>query len=201
MSRPHLRPHFDMLVDAPPDAVVERLRCALRHPTTPYTGAAARRHAQLQPKSAHRHLWSPWLSFEIGAEGDRTRLQGRFTPHPNVWTFFLALHATAIFLGLGSGIFALVQHSLGESPWGWWVFAAAVALGAAATFTAWLGPGLGAEDMLHMSRFVERVAEHGLLEGVDDALECRDAPAPFPGRAAPSAPANSVAAERDRVGT
>lgn len=154
--RPHLRPRFTLDVPCPSADATRKLKQYLDSPAGPYEGSVVKRHAQIQVRGSARRVWSPWLSFVIEETPTGCRFDGKFTPHPNVWTFFLALYALAVLLGVGAGIFTLVQRSLGESPWGLWLVAAAVLIGGGATVAAWLGPGLGAEDMVAMAQFVEK---------------------------------------------
>jgi hypothetical protein len=90
-------------------------------------------------------------AFEDGSE----TLCGRFSPHPNVWTGFLTLYATLFMGGVFGLIFGFSQWSLSMTPWGLVGVPVALALAAFTYGAAFIGQGLGAEEMYTIRSFVD----------------------------------------------
>jgi hypothetical protein len=162
MARVEVRPHFELHVPLPPDVVADRLRRAVGV-SHAVTGDVLNRHAQITIPAAKRHLWSPWLSFEIeepegqeekGGPGGHTRLLGMFLPHPNVWTFYVALLAVSLFVALGGLMWGSSQWMAGESAWALWLVPAGLVAAVGLYVGAFLGQRLGADEMDVIRAFV-----------------------------------------------
>lgn len=110
---------------------------------------------ELVPHPSAVHLWSPQLRLELSEVDGQTDIRARFSPHPHVWTLYLAIHVIGAFGTLGAGIFGLSQHLVGQSPWALWALPAAPVLAALVWALAFVGQGLAAEQMYALRRFVE----------------------------------------------
>ena len=82
-------------------------------------------------------------------------LHGRIGPHPHIWTMFLGLHAVVAFAGLGGVMYGLAQWTIGQSPWALMALPAALALHAFIAGAAFVGQGLGADQVHRVRAFVE----------------------------------------------
>src|SRR5690606_27093439 len=118
MKRPRMRPTFELRPDVPPDEIFQRMRERLERSECPISGLVARQYAELMTRSVEKHFWSPVMFLEISERdgGERAKLRGRFAPHPNVWTGFMAIYAVLFMLGLGAAMYGLSQWQLGWSP-------------------------------------------------------------------------------------
>lgn len=110
---------------------------------------------ELVPHSSAVHMWSPQLRLELHEVEGRTDIHARFSPHPHVWTLYLAIHAFGAFGTLGAGVFGLSQYLAGASPWALWALPISPVLAALVWALAFVGQGLGAEQMYELRRFVE----------------------------------------------
>lgn len=110
---------------------------------------------ELVPHSSALHLWSPQLRLELSEVDGSTDIHARFSPHPHVWTLYMAIHAFGAFGTLGAGVLGLSQHFAGQSPWALWALPIAPVLAALVWALAFVGQGLGAEQMYLLRRFVE----------------------------------------------
>lgn len=117
MKAPRIRPVFELELADNPDRVMETLRARL-HRCPRCTGFSVGRHAELFVPEEEQRVWSPWLSVtaDDGSAGG-SRILGRFSPHPHVWTLYM-------FLAFGLGFALLVgvtwgyaQWAMGERPW------------------------------------------------------------------------------------
>lgn len=121
-----------------------------------------------------RHFWSPWLHLEVQGDDAGTRIEGRFSPHPSVWSGFAFAYLALSVICFFSLVFASAQLLLGQVPWASGISLACVAIGAGLWWAAQLGQGLATAQMELL-----RAALDGALGG---AGLVQDAP-----KAAPSA--------------
>jgi uncharacterized iron-regulated membrane protein len=105
------------------------------------------------PRDRRSYL-SPTLNLETAEEGGR-QLIGRFHPHPNVWTGFMALFGIIAMLGIGGVMYGFAQMTVDQRPWGLWAGPIAAALIAFVYGAAFIGQGLSADEMHEMRSFVE----------------------------------------------
>lgn len=157
-----LRPHFDVQVPQDLETTLAQLADAFEE--GPFDGKVLGGHAQLMIPAERRHMWSPWLTFEIRAEDDGTRLEGRFAPHPTIWTLYLALYAMLGFSALGLTFFGLSQSIAEQSPTALWGVPVCLGLAAALFGLGFVGKGLTGQQMAAMRRFVQGAV------GAPDAL-------------------------------
>lgn len=152
---PRLRPRFQLTVPLPAETIVARFRRALADPGCPVTGAATMKHVQLGIPAHERTTWSPTVDLMLTDTEEGARLHGRIGPHPHVWTFFLGLHAVVAFSGLGGVMYGLAQWVIGEPPWALWAAPVALGLHAFIAGAAFIGQGLGADQVHRLRAFVE----------------------------------------------
>jgi hypothetical protein len=106
------------------------------------------------------HLWSPQLVVDVEAAEDGSRLEGRFSPHPHVWTMYVAACAVASMATFGALILAFAQWMMNESPWGLWI-APGTALVAMLTFgAAFVGQGLSTKQMWELRDYLLAALGH-----------------------------------------
>ena len=89
---------------------------------------------------------------------------GRFGPHPHVWTLYVAVHGVGAITTLGAAIFGFSQHLSGQSPWALWALPAAPVLAGLVWALAFVGQSLGANQMVQLRHFVDAVAESSVAE-------------------------------------
>lgn len=155
MSRPHLRPHFDVEVSAPPEAVLARLKEHFQTGQARFSGHIVDRHVQLVLRSHARNPWTPWLTFEVldRHEGGST-LTGRFAPHPSGWTLYLALYGMVGITGLGLGFFGVSQWLAGLPADMLWAFPISLLVMGLLYVSAFVGQTFTGPDMEAMRSFV-----------------------------------------------
>jgi hypothetical protein len=139
-----------------PDVVVERVRRHLEVDRG-VSGAVFHRTVLLTVRDEDTHFWSPHLDVQLddGRDGG-TQLTAMFTPHPQVWTGFLAVQALFAFLSLGAAAWLASVLMLGQDPI---VAAGALGLllfgGGFAYGAAYVGQGLGSEQMYVLRAFLD----------------------------------------------
>ena len=166
-----MRPVFTV-PHADPVAVLRRVEERLEAADRACDGTVFRAHAVLQPRVEERHFWSPHLYLEarlVDAEDEfapeAPELRGRFAPHPNVWTMFIAIYAVLAIAALGGLIVGVSQWWLQTTPWALGVVPAAVALIGFVYGAVFIGQGLGASQMYELRAFVDRNLANGERAG------------------------------------
>ncbi|MDH5493573.1 MAG: hypothetical protein OEY14_16585, partial [Myxococcales bacterium] len=170
MARPRMRPRFSIDSERDVEALMASFREALDSGAGTVRGLAFRRHVELTTPDPRRRPWSPQLSLELkeGVEGG-SQIEGRFGPHPNLWSTFMFLYGTIFMLGLCGGIFGLAQLALGHAPWALLSPLGAALMAAFVYGAALIGQGLGADEMYELRRFVDSCLEQ--RSGSEPAVE------------------------------
>jgi hypothetical protein len=164
--RPRLfRPGFDLTVERAPGDLYRQLE-ALIAPGAPFAGRCVEGHVMLTVIEAERHFWSPYLHVQIVAHRDereepepqRSYLRGFFTPHPSLWSSFVFGYLALSVLVFFSGIWGLVQITLGKAPTAGYVsLACAVVMATLHVASVW-GRRRAAEQMGVLESRVRDVA-------------------------------------------
>lgn len=154
--RPRMRPTFEIEVGDNGPAVLARLEDLLASGTTTLVGQVLPRHAVLHLPPARRTLLSPFLHLELADRDGHIIIRGRFSPHPNVWTGFIAVYAFLAMVGTVCTWYGLAQWTMGDPPWALVGAPAAVAVIAFVYGAAVIGQGLTADEMYDLRALVER---------------------------------------------
>jgi len=161
-----MRPRFEFQLPVAPETWLEALRSALQDDAGSLRGQVFRKHAVVEMRDGERTFWSPYLNLEVEDEPDGSAIRGRFSPHPNVWTMFMAVYILLAIIALGGLSYGMVQYTLGQPPWSLLVAPAAVALFGFVYGATLIGQGLGAEQMYTMRSLVDRACVEALDAGV-----------------------------------
>jgi hypothetical protein len=162
-QRPRMRPTFTLDLPGDGQPVLERLNSLLERDGDRITGQVVKGHACLRVARDQRSMLSPFLNLELDApedaNGDGVVLKGRFSPHPNVWTGFMAIYIILILIAIGGAMFGWAQMTVDEYPWGFWFIPAAAALYAFVYGAAVIGQGLTADEMYELRAMVDEACE------------------------------------------
>lgn len=163
-----MRPRFEFQLPVTRERWLDALRSLLETHTGPLRGQVFRKHAVVEMRDAERTFWSPYLNLEVEDEPDGSAIRGRFSPHPNVWTMFMAVYILLAIVALGGLSYGMVQYTLGQPPWAVLIAPAAVALFGFVYGATLIGQGLGAEQMYTMRSLIDRVCVEALGARDDD---------------------------------
>ncbi len=156
MTRPpRMRPVFVLPVPGDGSAVLELLHTKLSSAETELIGQVLPPNAYLRHSDERSRLLSPHLNLDLRSDGGGTRLHGRFSPRPNVWTGFMALFFGLGLLGLAGLIYGLAQMTVGGPIWAMWAAPAAFALIGFIYGAAFIGQGLSVDEMYELRTFVQ----------------------------------------------
>lgn len=118
---PLLRPTFTIPLAGPREGAVASIRERLAAaPELAGRWRGKGRWAEVYLPETERRIWSPYLSVRLDEEGAGCTLFGRFSPHPEVWTFFMFLYVLVAFIVLFGATLGYVQWASGERAWGLW---------------------------------------------------------------------------------
>ena len=127
-----MRPRFTVVLTGDVESARRRLEAALAAATCPLRGGRIGERIELTVPEAERHTWSPHLSVVFEEAGPSAVARGRFGPHPHLWTLFVAIYAHLAFVGLAGAVYGGLVY-----------------------LSAFLGQGLGADEMYRLRAFVE----------------------------------------------
>lgn len=159
MARPRMRPRYIIDVATGADGIMASLRGRLEASRPGLVGVFTERHGVVRLSPARRRFWSPQLDIliEPHVEGmDHSRVVVRFAPHPPIWLAFVFTYAVLFALGLSGVMYAIAELSMGRAPW--CLVSTALAIGAAAFVygAAFIGQGLGADDMFELRTWLDQ---------------------------------------------
>ncbi|MEM7436256.1 MAG: hypothetical protein AAF436_13945 [Myxococcota bacterium] len=164
MARPRMRPRFEMKLPIEGAEWLNALRRVLDDDAGLCRGRIFRQHAVIEIRESARSFWSPVLSIDVSEQPSGTTLSGRFSPHPHVWTLFMAIYMLLGIGALAGIVYGFVQYTLGEPPWAVAAVPVAVALFGFVYGAAFIGQGLSADEMYAMRSIVDRAASQPQLQ-------------------------------------
>jgi hypothetical protein len=154
-ARLRLRPDFRLPLPDDGGPLMRRLRERLSRDVCPFIGQVRDHHAYLRLPRDQRSPFSPTLELELLETGPGVVLYGRFTPHPHVWTGYMAVFGVLILVALGGLVYGLAQTLLDERPWALAAVPVAALLGGFVYGASFIGQGLSAGEMCALRAFVD----------------------------------------------
>jgi hypothetical protein len=156
MTRPRARPRFTQDLSIPADQVVERVRAHLALDGK-VTGRLSRRTLLLTVRKDDAHFWSPHLDVQLeDAAGGGTRLSAVFAPHPQIWGAFVAVQLLFGLLSGAAAIYLVSVLMLGKDPLVSLALLVAFLVGGGLAYgAAYIGQGLGSEQMYELRAFLD----------------------------------------------
>lgn len=160
-DRPRMRPRFEVDLDVPGDAVLAELKRQLAAKGSMAAGAVLSRQAELRVAKDHAHLWSPNLTLELvrDEEPGAEQLRGRFGPDQSVWMLFMLIYSILGMVGILALMFGTSQYIVHQAPWALLAVPVCIALAAFVYGAAFIGQGLGAEQMYVLRSLVDHAIE------------------------------------------
>jgi hypothetical protein len=160
-----MRPRFSSPIDSAPDDAMYALERALERETTRVRGWVQDGAAELHVLEEEEHFFSPALHVWVAEENGMPVLRGRFGPHPHVWMLFIGIYIGLGAVGVGGLMYGISQWMLGWTPWALLLAPIALALAGFVYGAAFIGQGLGSEQM-HVLRSVVENALDRAAEGL-----------------------------------
>ncbi len=163
MSAPKVRPTFEIASALSAGQVVARMKAGRGRVEGSVVATFIGETIELVPHPSIAHAWSPQLTLRLVEAEGGTLIRGRFAAHPHVWSLYLAVHVLGALGTIGAAVFGISQSIAGEVPWALWALPIAPVLALLVWAFAFVGQGLGFEQMYALRRFVEEslAAESG----------------------------------------
>jgi hypothetical protein len=158
-SKLRFRPRFRLIVDKPPNELIESIRKAIDKNQAICTGEIVDHHIILKVPKSQQHYWSPQLALELEANDSGTMVRGLFGPKPNVWTMFVFFYSSIGFLTTMGLIFGLSQMMLKMSAYGLWSVPIGGLLLIGLFVMSKVGQNLGKSQMDQLSNILQSVLD------------------------------------------
>ena len=113
-----MRPKFTVELPLSADELMQCIESILDDGNLRCRGTSARRCAELFVDESERRFWSPHLSIQVHEATNGSVLSCRYSPRPELWTFFMFVYFLMAFVVLFGSAFGYVQWLLGSTPWG-----------------------------------------------------------------------------------
>ena len=170
-ARPRPRPRFELFRPEEPELLLARVKTALKGHADVRGMVLPPRRIELTVPDADRRLWSPQLTVDVTPHEGGSRIGARFGPDPHVWTLYVALYAVAVFGAFVCLAFGVSQWVAGGSPWVLYLTPLAAVLAGLVHGAAYVGQGLGSEQMYRVRAFLEEA-----LGPIEDGRPAVDRP-------------------------
>lgn len=155
-----VRPKISCVTPMTQSEIYARFDTFLKETKKPLRGKKYRDHIQLQVAAEEEHYWSPILNIIFKDADNGTTVQGRFGPHPKVWTMFMFFYFFGIALCFFAAIFGGIQLQLGRNPWALWMLAAGLVLLILIYVAAQIGQRKGHAQTEWLLSFCSEVLKH-----------------------------------------
>jgi hypothetical protein len=152
-----------------PAEVIQRVKVALKAGRGAIVGQAFPGRVEITVPRRDTHLWSPQLIVDVRPTEGGSRLEGRFAPHPHVWTMYVGACAIASMATFGALVLAFAQWMMNERMWGLWVAPGTAVLAGLTFGAAFVGQGLSTQQMFLLRDFLRGAVEVTDEEDLFDA--------------------------------
>ena len=168
MSAAQLRPTFSFESPLSEEELIRRIRTSFSiqedehaekadtRSSSEYHGRFARGHAMIAINESKRHFWSPWMHLEIRQEEDHRIVEGRFSPHPSIWTGVIFSFLAIACLSFFAVILGMSQQLMGQTPWAYGLILVGICAAVSLWFFSKTGQKLAQEEMEEMRSRIER---------------------------------------------
>ncbi len=112
-----MQPTFTRELPIRAEAAIAGIRSAIGSLDSLRNAKAAAGCAEFSIDPSERRFWSPHLSVQFYDTERGSQLFGRFSPRPEVWTFFMMVYFIMVFLMFVGGLYGYVQWLMGGSLW------------------------------------------------------------------------------------
>ena len=112
-----MQPTFAITIRVPTDQAMTQLRNAIHSSSLSGPADSAGRCVDFKIEPEDRRFWSPHLSIQVSETESGSKLLGRFSPRPEIWTMFMAVYFIAAIAIFGAAIYGYVQWAMGTAPW------------------------------------------------------------------------------------
>lgn len=171
---PRMRPRFIVELDCTADRVMDALREGAARDADLIEGKFSERNAVMTLPEVALRFWSTRLGITVDDPRDPTgdgvgptRVLGIFEPRPDIWLVFVFAIGILLLIGVFGVMVAIVQLTMGHSPWGLFASLLAALVGGLVYLSTLVGQSLALGEMYHLRRRLD--------DYLDDAREADEA--------------------------
>jgi hypothetical protein len=157
-----MRPRFSIDVSCSVDLVMEALRRGAERPEARIAGHFSERHGVITIPEDEREFWSTQLGITVERESSAVdgtprpaRVLGVFSPHPEIWTAYVFAIGTLTGVGVFGAMYAVVQLTVGHTPWALLVSLFAILAGGLVYTSTLVGQSLALGEMYHLRSYLD----------------------------------------------
>ncbi|TWU41253.1 hypothetical protein Q31b_26920 [Novipirellula aureliae] len=112
-----MQPVFTLELPIGAEAVIRTIRERIRSSDSLRFAKAAGHCAEFSVDPKEKRFWSPHLSVTLSDTEQGSQLYGRFSPRPEIWTFFMFIYFFMACLIFGGGVLGYCQWFMEQTPW------------------------------------------------------------------------------------
>ncbi|TWT80032.1 hypothetical protein CA13_14440 [Planctomycetes bacterium CA13] len=150
MNLLRMQPTFTVDLNVGADEAMVRIRESIRSLESLQYAKAAGDCAEFTVEPESRRFFSPHLSVQVSDTFDGSQLFGRFSPRPEIWTFFMFIYFVMACLIFFGAIYGYVQWSMKEQPWALLLVPISIVVIALLHFASLIGQGLSNDQMVKL---------------------------------------------------
>ncbi len=163
-ARPRPRPRFELRSSRARAELLHQIRLGLRTDKSLRGMVLPYGRVEITVAPSEQRAWSPQLVADVEDSESGCTVHARFGPHPHVWTLYVILYGVSSMIALACLVYGGAQLTLGVSPWALWLTPVAALLAGLVYGAAYVGQGLGAEQMYRLRAFLEHQLEPSVGE-------------------------------------
>ncbi len=157
MRRPRMRPTFRLPLSVDGESLLATIEENLRCEEHGICGVVIAPNADLRIPEGEQHFFSPVLALKVADIDGQMTLLGRFAPHPHIWMLYMCVYGVLAMVATGGAMYGASQWILHQPPWALWFVPAAAVLMGFVYGAAFIGQGLGSEQMYELRTFLDHV--------------------------------------------
>ena len=157
MSSFRLRPRFSHVIDSDIETAQHTIVSSAQQHADRCSVKSFPGYVSLHILEKDTHYWSPRLSLSLepGPEG-KTRVDGTYGPHTDVWSAFLYGYMLVGLIGIFSGLLGACQLWLNMPAWGLWIATAMLIIAIGMYLLAQFGQKIGAQQTFLLHQIYEQ---------------------------------------------
>lgn len=157
MSSFRLRPRFSHVIDADIETARHTIVSSAQQQADRCSVKSFPGYVSLHILEKDTHYWSPRLSLSLEPELEgKTRIDGTYGPHTDVWSAFLYGYMLVGLIGIFSGLLGACQLWLNMPAWGLWIATAMLIIAIGMYLLAQFGQKIGAQQTFLLHQIYEQ---------------------------------------------
>ena len=155
-----MQPAFTLELPIGADEVIRTIRERIRSNQSLRFAKAVGHCAEFSVDPKEKRFWSPHLSVQLTDTEGGSELYGRFSPRPEIWTFFMFVYFFMGCLIFGGGVLGYCQWFMGQTPWALVLIPVSLVAIALLHLASLVGQSLSHDQMEELRRQLDQSIEN-----------------------------------------